>query len=102
MAPVAGSPLEQVEAYIKENKVMVFSKSTCPFCVRIKQLFESLGIQYTALELDQIGKFTFEERGGREMTHIKESMSILLYNFALCFQGESTIGLPSIFHQTVT
>ena len=59
MAPVSGSPLEQVEAFIKDNKVMVFSKSTCPFCVRIKQLFDSLGIQYTAIKLDQIGKFSF-------------------------------------------
>ena len=58
MAPVSGSPLEQVEAFIKDNKVMVFSKSTCPFCFRIKQLFDSLGIQYTAIELDQIGKLT--------------------------------------------
>ena len=56
MAPVSGSPMEQVEAYIKENKVMVFSKTTCPFCTRIKQLFESLGVKYTALELDTIGE----------------------------------------------
>ena len=48
--------MEQVEAYIKENKVMVFSKTTCPFCTRIKQLFESLGVKYTALELDTIGE----------------------------------------------
>jgi len=48
--------MEQVEAYIKENKVMVFSKTTCPFCTRIKQLFEGLGVKYTALELDTIAE----------------------------------------------
>merc|ERR1719308_451289 len=33
---------------------MVFSKTTCPFCTRIKQLFDSLGHKYEVLELDQI------------------------------------------------
>merc|ERR1712112_513965 len=33
---------------------MVFSKTTCPFCTKIKQLFESLKIEYEVLELDQI------------------------------------------------
>jgi len=54
MAPVSGSPMEQVEKHIKNNKVMVFSKTTCPFCTRIKQLFDSLGHKYEVLELDQI------------------------------------------------
>merc|ERR1711868_248237 len=56
MAPVSGSPAEQVEQFIKENKVMVFSKSTCPFCNKIKQLFDSLSIKYHAIELDQMGE----------------------------------------------
>merc|ERR1712098_563036 len=53
-APVPGSPMEQVENLISKNKVMVFSKTTCPFCTKIKQLFESLKIEYEVLELDQI------------------------------------------------
>jgi len=53
MAPVPGSPMEQVEKLITDNKVMVFSKTTCPFCVKIKQLFDSLKIKYEVLELDQ-------------------------------------------------
>jgi len=56
MAPVSGSPMDQVEQYIKDNKVMVFSKSTCPFCAKIKQLFDSLSIKYHAIELDQMGE----------------------------------------------
>jgi len=54
MAPVPGSPMEQVENLISKNKVMVFSKTTCPFCTKIKQLFDSLKIEYEVLELDQI------------------------------------------------
>ena len=56
MAPVSGSPMEQVEQYISNNKVMVFSKTTCPFCTKIKQLFDNQKIKYEALELDQIGE----------------------------------------------
>merc|ERR1712002_1264494 len=54
MAPVPGSPMEQVDNLISKNKVMVFSKTTCPFCTKIKQLFDSLKIEYEVLELDQI------------------------------------------------
>lgn len=54
MAPVYGSPMDQVESHITNNKVMMFSKTTCPFCVKIKQLFDSLKIKYEVLELDQI------------------------------------------------
>jgi len=54
MAPVSGSPMEVVEQRIKDNKVMVFSKTTCPFCTKIKNLFDSLGFKYEVLELDQL------------------------------------------------
>ena len=57
MAPVSGSPMEVVEQRIMDNKVMVFSKTTCPFCTKIKNLFDSLGFKYEVLELDQLGKF---------------------------------------------
>ena len=56
MAPVSGSPMEMVDQYVKNNKVMMFSKSTCPFCMKIKKLFEQEKIKYEVLELDQIGE----------------------------------------------
>ncbi|XP_078597168.1 thioredoxin reductase 1, cytoplasmic-like [Branchiostoma floridae x Branchiostoma japonicum] len=43
-----------IQKYIADNKVMVFSKSYCPFCKKIKDLFNSLSVTFTALELDQI------------------------------------------------
>jgi len=48
--------MEMVDQYIKDNKVMMFSKSTCPFCTKIKKLFEQEKIQYEVLELDQIAE----------------------------------------------
>ena len=58
MAPVSGSPIEMVDQYIKNNKVMMFSKSTCPFCAKVKRLFDQEKIKYEALELDQIGELS--------------------------------------------
>ncbi|XP_046405507.1 glutaredoxin-2, mitochondrial-like isoform X2 [Ischnura elegans] len=43
-----------VEEKIKGDKVVLFSKSTCPYCVQAKKLFESLGYTYTAIELDKM------------------------------------------------
>ena len=60
MAPLSGSPMEMVDQHIKNNKVMMFSKSTCPFCAKVKKLFEQENIKYEALELDQIGELSAE------------------------------------------
>ncbi|XP_045595558.2 thioredoxin reductase 1, cytoplasmic isoform X2 [Procambarus clarkii] len=58
MAPVLSSSdlpaALLVDNYVKENKVMVFSKSYCPFCHKVKDLFNQINVTYTALELDQI------------------------------------------------
>lgn len=44
----------QVQQMIKDHSVMIFSKSYCPFCKEVKSLFESLSIQYYAIELDVV------------------------------------------------
>lgn len=56
MPPVSSDlpAAELVEQYIKQSKVIVFSKSFCPFCHQVKSLFKQLGIDYVSLELDQI------------------------------------------------
>ncbi|KAF6039481.1 TXNRD1 [Bugula neritina] len=46
--------LELVKDKIKSHPVMMFSKSYCPFCTALKELFKSLKIEYEALELDLI------------------------------------------------
>mmetsp|Transcript_10286 Transcript_10286/g.38218 ORF Transcript_10286/g.38218 Transcript_10286/m.38218 type:complete len:103 (-) Transcript_10286:406-714(-) len=50
------SQQEITNKYLKANKVMIFSKSYCPYCTRAKSLFgNTLGAQYKAIELDQMG-----------------------------------------------
>ncbi|KAG0349032.1 hypothetical protein BG004_002560 [Podila humilis] len=38
---------------IAENPVMIFSKSYCPYCLRVKDLFDDMQVKYKALELDE-------------------------------------------------
>ncbi|KAL9542234.1 hypothetical protein PS6_009895, partial [Mucor atramentarius] len=47
------SVAEKIDDLIKQNKVMVFSKSYCPYCLDAKDLLSELNIPYKALELDQ-------------------------------------------------
>jgi hypothetical protein len=42
-----------VESLIKGSRVMVFSKSYCPYCTKAKSALQSVGLtQYGLLELD--------------------------------------------------
>ncbi|CAF1593542.1 unnamed protein product [Rotaria sp. Silwood1] len=45
-----------VEKYINENDVMIFSKSWCPYCKKIKQALTSANIDFYSIELDQIAE----------------------------------------------
>ncbi|XP_041080933.1 thioredoxin reductase 1, cytoplasmic-like [Polyodon spathula] len=44
----------QIQALIESNQVVVFSKSYCPFCVKVKDLFKELNVPVHAVELDLI------------------------------------------------
>jgi glutaredoxin len=46
--------VEETQAKINSNKVMVFSKSYCPFCVRAKNALKDLGVDYEVMELDKV------------------------------------------------
>lgn len=42
-----------VDEKIKTNKVMVFSKSYCPFCKMAKDALNETGVKYGLVELDE-------------------------------------------------
>ncbi|GAU13095.1 hypothetical protein TSUD_173950 [Trifolium subterraneum] len=44
--------LPKAKEIVSSNPVVVFSKSYCPFCVQVKNLFTSLGATFKAIELD--------------------------------------------------
>lgn len=47
---------------IEDNDVLVYSFSTCPFCKKAKAALEEENIEYTAYELDQMGKEGYQIR----------------------------------------
>lgn len=40
------------QAAIADEKVLVFSKTYCPHCARVKALFQELGVKPEIVELD--------------------------------------------------
>ncbi|GMI68388.1 glutaredoxin C2 [Hibiscus trionum] len=44
--------LPKAKEIVSTNPVVVFSKTYCPFCVDVKQLFNQVGASYKAIELD--------------------------------------------------
>ena len=48
------SPSDFIQTAITNNKVVVFSKSYCPFCTKTKDLFSELGVDATVYELNQM------------------------------------------------
>nr|XP_033815867.1 glutaredoxin 2 [Geotrypetes seraphini] len=60
MGGSSSSPSEQldpaavklIEETISDNCVVIFSKTSCPFCVMAKNVFNDINVNYTAVELD--------------------------------------------------
>ena len=76
----AGSLEEQIKQRIADKKVVVYSKTYCPFCAMTKNLFSEMGVPDTdmdVIELDQID-------GGSE-----------LQQALTAFSGQRTV--PNVF-----
>ncbi|XP_076036988.1 uncharacterized protein LOC143022581 isoform X1 [Oratosquilla oratoria] len=48
-----GPVADLVRQKIKENCVMIFSKSYCPYCKIAKKTFNDMGVSYEVIELDK-------------------------------------------------
>merc|ERR1711962_1471295 len=57
-----------IDDHIAKNKVMMFSKISCPFCDDVKELFNSLNIEFGVLELDQVSNGSLIQQGLLEKT----------------------------------
>ena len=47
---------ELIDCAIERNKVVIFSKSYCPYCQRTKKLFDDMHVEYKAFELDEMSE----------------------------------------------
>ncbi|KAF4671217.1 hypothetical protein FOL47_001663 [Perkinsus chesapeaki] len=65
-----------VDSEIAGNKVVVFSKSYCPFCTKAKKALSSVGADYKAIELDgrkdcdSIQDYLLSITGGRSVPRV--------------------------------
>lgn len=69
--------LQRARMMVEENRVMLFSRTTCPYCSRVKSLLNSVGVRPSVCEIDK------EEDG--------EEIMSAVYGFA----GERTT--PALF-----
>uniref|UniRef100_A0A1I8GBQ0 thioredoxin-disulfide reductase (NADPH) n=1 Tax=Macrostomum lignano TaxID=282301 RepID=A0A1I8GBQ0_9PLAT len=68
MPPALKQLAGQIGELTSKHHVTIFSKTTCPFCRRVKSLFDSLHASYHCVELDQIDN-------GKEFQDALESMT---------------------------
>jgi glutaredoxin 3 len=73
-----------VDAAIKNNKIAVFSKSYCPYCIKAKNLLKSKNATFALFELDQRDDGSFALTTGAEIQDYLASLS-----------GQKTV--PNIF-----
>lgn len=50
----AAPPQERIDGLVKENNVMVFSKTSCPYCAQAKAALKADGVEFSTLELDEL------------------------------------------------
>jgi len=43
-----------VTDFAKQHKVAIFSKTWCPFCAKVKNLFDTHNVKYESYELDKL------------------------------------------------
>jgi len=53
MPPVSPVTRAVIEGIVKQHRVVVFSKTWCPFCAKVKDLFKSKYINFFKVELDK-------------------------------------------------
>ena len=57
VAPKAGQAIESFfNEIIKSSTIVIFSKTTCPYCAKVKELLRSLKYDFVSVELDRLGK----------------------------------------------
>ncbi|KAI8069219.1 thioredoxin-like protein [Gongronella butleri] len=70
-----------VEELIRDNKIVVFSKSYCPYCTSTKSLFKSLDEVANVIELDKrpdgaaIQEYLLQKTGQRTVPNVFVNMT---------------------------
>uniref|UniRef100_A0A672ZDE8 thioredoxin-disulfide reductase (NADPH) n=1 Tax=Sphaeramia orbicularis TaxID=375764 RepID=A0A672ZDE8_9TELE len=68
----------RIQQLIDSNQVLVFSKSYCPYCVKVKDLFKELKVECNVVELDLIEDGTNYQEMLLEMTGQKTVPNVFI------------------------
>ncbi|XP_018423419.1 PREDICTED: glutaredoxin 2 [Nanorana parkeri] len=63
-----GESVKIIEEAISSNCVVIFSKTTCPYCTMAKEAFDDINVHYKTIELDQIENGSHLQSALHEMT----------------------------------
>jgi len=64
---------EKVDAVIASDKVVVFGRSTCPFCIEVTRTMATMGVAFTYIKLDQLSATPAELAGPAVLEHLRET-----------------------------
>ncbi|GCB78127.1 hypothetical protein scyTo_0020070 [Scyliorhinus torazame] len=83
MAPTGSSAAPEelklrIQRLIDSNPVLVFSKSFCPFCKKVKELFSAMDIDIHVVELDLLEEGSNMQNVLQEMTGQKTVPSVFV------------------------
>ncbi len=46
---------------IADDKIVIFSLTTCPYCKAVKKFFKELGVDYSYIEVDDLSDEDYEQ-----------------------------------------
>eukprot|EP00877_Chromochloris_zofingiensis_P000848 jgi/Chrzof1/10764/Cz05g11110.t1 len=64
----ASAKVDDINKTVGDNKVVVYSKTYCPYCARAKDLFNRLNVPAKVIELDEIADGAAWQDALREVT----------------------------------
>jgi len=45
--------VEQINATVKQNPIVMYSKYHCPFCTKARKVFQSIGVDFMEIDLNK-------------------------------------------------
>nr|DBA18205.1 TPA: hypothetical protein GDO54_016481 [Pyxicephalus adspersus] len=60
--------VKTIEEVISNNCVVIFSKTSCPYCTMAKRAFDEINVNYKTIELDRIEDGSHLQSALHEMT----------------------------------
>lgn len=84
-----------VKTKIEEDPVVMFSKTTCPFCTRAKRLLENHSIKYSVHELDRMSNGSSVQDVLLGMTGAR-TVTLCCMTLSQCLPADTSITVSSI------